>query len=411
MNTLKNIFHLLTITILLTACEGIEYDLEKLVKDKNNPIQYVIEGQISNVVKKQHVFISKPGLINGSTGYESVKNATVQVSDGTNTWVFKELSEEHPKYNDLFVPNSPQLLKGGVYESEKYFAGKPNKTYTLKVTINGETFTAQETMPQADAINSQEFEILKNTGKRTSYVFDMSRSAIFTTSNSLLFNSFATKENLKIVTTGRINFFERNYINDTQNNSEDNNIVSTETSTLRKYTATTNYNNYIWAYVFGQGSSVLAIEQNPHPSNFNNAKIAGFFSVINCSQYQVNTNGYNPYLINYFDNSKTYTANYTSKGLFKLELNEHGGCKLIGMGKELTGAYDIINDNQLRIYFTNKYSEAPKELYHFYEEVLKEAFVITPLPNPAYRSDENAIFKIQTDGNIKAQDNTIWNLQ
>lgn len=412
MKKIKIIYPLLALIALLTACdayEGKEVDIDKMIKNKNNPIQYVIEGQISNLSKKQHIFISRPGLISGSKDYESVQNAIVEVSDGSQKWVFRELPKDSPKYYDLYLPNSPKLVTGGVYESEKYFAGKPGVTYTLKVVIKGEEFTAKETMPENQPMSEEEFNMLKESGEWTSYIFGAKKNAIW----KPLLSAASSKENLDILIKGRINSFDRNYIGDTKGNVTSELILSGRTKVIERYAPTFEYSNYIWSYIFGRGGSVVSIEQNPHPSNFNNEKIAGYFSVLNCTPSKASTNRYENYTISYWNAPKNYTANYSKDGAFKLEMDANGQCSLTGKGETLTGSYDITNEKQMRVYFISRKTGKKKDLLHFYEETLKQAEIYYSSDSTMffYRSEDYAFFDLQADGNLKTPNGVIWSVQ
>lgn len=125
--TLKSKFPLrglggLALTLLLFSCE------KEITLDLNSAnAKFVIEGEIAQN-QKASVRISKTVDFTKSNNFPAVKGANLSLSDGSG--------------------NTEQLVEtsAGVYQSQKII-GAEGKTYSLTVSAEGSTFTAQTTMP------------------------------------------------------------------------------------------------------------------------------------------------------------------------------------------------------------------------------------------------------------------------
>ena len=95
---------------------------------QDTEIKYVIEGIITNEPGVCKVYVSQSKNFNENNQFNKVSNAMVTVSDNG---VEKILSETEP----------------GLYETN-LFNGTPGHVYEMKVTVNGQSFTATSTMPQ-----------------------------------------------------------------------------------------------------------------------------------------------------------------------------------------------------------------------------------------------------------------------
>ncbi len=93
--------------------------------------QLVIEGNITDQPGLQTVTLSKSVAFDDTNTFPGVSGATVTMTDGKNAFLFTE------KTPGTYINN-------GVY-------GRYNRTYTLKVQLNGQTYTAVSTMP--DIVN------------------------------------------------------------------------------------------------------------------------------------------------------------------------------------------------------------------------------------------------------------------
>lgn len=108
----------------LNSCEKvIDIDLKNVEK------KYVIEGFITDEPGTAQVLISKTKDFSDNNDFNGVTDAVVTISDDAgNTAILNEMS-------------------AGLYNTSA-INGEAGKTYTLTITINGETFTATSTMPQ-----------------------------------------------------------------------------------------------------------------------------------------------------------------------------------------------------------------------------------------------------------------------
>lgn len=98
----------------------------------------VIEGVLKNFSGKSYIKLSKSGTVYDDSGFEKISNAKVVVTDNLgNSYLYTEDPEELGKY---------------VYPS---FTAFENSSYSLKVEVENQTFTAvstSRTLPSIDSI-------------------------------------------------------------------------------------------------------------------------------------------------------------------------------------------------------------------------------------------------------------------
>lgn len=129
----------------LTACNEEEVDLH--FADGDIPYEIVVQGGVCSVMGKQLVYISKPMSVNDTIAIP-VSNATVEVSDGQNTYLYRETEQK------------------GEYESVEEFAGEVGKVYTLKIEYCGQTYFASDSMVAATEIELEQIP----AGEQTKYM-------------------------------------------------------------------------------------------------------------------------------------------------------------------------------------------------------------------------------------------------
>jgi hypothetical protein len=122
---------LFAFTLSLQACKKV-IDLQL----KNNEPRYVIEGIITNEPGSAKVFLTLSRNFNDSSAFQTVSGALVTVSDNGTLFT---LTESAP----------------GVYSSGSLH-GTPGHVYRLTVSVNGQNFTAESTMPQPVILDSLE---------------------------------------------------------------------------------------------------------------------------------------------------------------------------------------------------------------------------------------------------------------
>ncbi len=110
--------------MVFTACEQIiEIDY------KENQSKITIEGNITNEAGPYFVKITKSIALQDSGPYPTIDDAEVSISDDTGN-------------SEILVPQG-----NGIY-STTALIGAEGRTYTLTVLAEGQTYTAQSTMPQ-----------------------------------------------------------------------------------------------------------------------------------------------------------------------------------------------------------------------------------------------------------------------
>jgi len=121
---MKNIISIILIAVVFTSCEK-TVDL----KYKSNTSKIIIEGNITNEPTPYFVKITKSVSLSATGNYPTIDNAVVTISDNAGN-------------NETLIP-----LANGMYRTNTLI-GVIGRTYTLTVNAEGQTYTAQSTMPQ-----------------------------------------------------------------------------------------------------------------------------------------------------------------------------------------------------------------------------------------------------------------------
>lgn len=123
---------------MFSACtERIDLDLQS---DENQRL--VVDAWLTDEAKAHEVKLAL------TTGYynneppQAVTGATVQISDGTETFILTEASPGH-------------------YLTADSVKGKPGHTYTLKIDYNGQSYQAVSAMREAPTIDSLDYEVFE----------------------------------------------------------------------------------------------------------------------------------------------------------------------------------------------------------------------------------------------------------
>lgn len=131
---MKNIAGLLFVVLFLTGCEKV-VDL----KYKGNQSRIIIEGNITNGAGPHFVKITKSVSLPETGTYPAVDNAIVTISDNAGN-------------SETLTPQG-----NGMYRTAA-LSGVEGRTYTLTVTTENQTYTAQSTMPQLVPFDSVKVE-------------------------------------------------------------------------------------------------------------------------------------------------------------------------------------------------------------------------------------------------------------
>ncbi|WP_312389256.1 DUF4249 domain-containing protein [Chryseobacterium sp.] len=129
---MKNIFLIILSLFLLTSCEK-EIDLD--LQDESG--QIVIEGNVTDQAGPYFVKITKSVAFTEANQYPVIADAEVILSDNSGQ------------------TETLQYIGNGTYQTSTY-VGQPGKIYTLKITAEGQQYTAQSTMP--DAVDFEDLE-------------------------------------------------------------------------------------------------------------------------------------------------------------------------------------------------------------------------------------------------------------
>ncbi|WP_439185383.1 hypothetical protein [Carboxylicivirga taeanensis] len=401
------LFSIVWLALLLTSCSD-SLDLTDFVKDYSTSVRYVIEAQITTTPSKHHVIITRPAGINQPQDFQGVSGAKITLSDGENTYHFKELPSKHPKYEVFNAPYSAKI-SNGIYESETYFAGKEKGEYTLTVEMDSKTYTAKQSMPVAGAMTPDEFTVWQNTGWYTTDVFGQSKSSIWETGR-------ASFDDVEIVLEGRMNFHNRYRVDEYAGYNSKDELLSSEGTILRRYTMTSGYEAYVWSVLSETRlQSLNNVRPVSLPSNFDSDEISGYFSAVSCKEYEANPESYQARDLSLFNSSKSFGTQYekdkySRDGRMKIEFSPLGDCELVSSSGKLYGAYEILNHKQILVYFTDKYQEVPTDLYYFYDVIMKDAEVIETGFGTVHRAGKYAVMEIRSTDSLTTADGKVWSL-
>lgn len=133
---MKKYILLLLAAYLCSQCETpIDLDLEQ------HAPQYVVEGLITDQMGPQFIKITKTVAFNSTAPAERVNDAVVSLIDDLgNRYDFTKTID-------------------GVYEADTPFAGSAGRTYQLDIAVEGQHFSASETLPAVAAIDSIAYRI------------------------------------------------------------------------------------------------------------------------------------------------------------------------------------------------------------------------------------------------------------
>jgi len=137
MKTIKITFLAVCSVILFASCEKtIDLDLDESAQ------KIVIEAIVHDSLGDNYVILSKTRAYNNNSAQEMISGANIQVVDNqNNTNVLYEISP-------------------GIY-TDSTLQGIANRTYTLAVTVDGETFTASSYMyprVEIDSLSQEQIE-------------------------------------------------------------------------------------------------------------------------------------------------------------------------------------------------------------------------------------------------------------
>ena len=127
---MKNIFKLFTLLLLFTSCEK-EIDLN--LDDKSGVL--VVDGNVTDQAGPYYVQLTKSVPFTQANTYPAVTDATVTISDQTGK-------------QDQLVYDA-----NGRYKTTTLI-GTPGNVYTLKIVVDGKTYTASSRLPKVVPLDS-----------------------------------------------------------------------------------------------------------------------------------------------------------------------------------------------------------------------------------------------------------------
>lgn len=141
---MRAIFTYIFICVLFLSCEEpFQLDL------KQSPTKVVIEGLVTDRPEMQSIKVTRSTDFYGTGQTPRVTNAGVSVTDDLGSVVnFVHNPRNHPDSSGIYVP-------------EVSFAGSIGRTYTLKVSFEGEVYEAEDELVSIIPIDSLTIEIDK----------------------------------------------------------------------------------------------------------------------------------------------------------------------------------------------------------------------------------------------------------
>ena len=159
-----------TLLLTLVSCSREKVELIN-PNTQSLPYDIIINGGILTMNGKQFVQITKP-LAWITDTVMPVSGAVVELSDGENTYLYKETS------------------KPGEYETVLDIKGEVGKVYTLKVSFNGKLYLASDSLIEAKPISVDEIPIEEIDYDETGRIYTHMHTHIFgfETSNIWIIN-------------------------------------------------------------------------------------------------------------------------------------------------------------------------------------------------------------------------------
>jgi hypothetical protein len=245
---MRKIFSYLSILLLATtlfSCQKvIQLDLKEMKQ------KYVIEGFITEGESSHQVRITKTLNFDQSMAYPTVDNAVVVVTDNIgNTATFA-------------------FLTSGIYETNG-FLGVSGRKYTITITIDGEVFTAESSMPTVSTLDSLELAEIPFGAQSFITVIPKFQDEL-NVENFYFFNVFINGEKASGITVRDDKNFEG------QSNQQPLFDFVESTDTVNVVLHCIDKAAYKYLFSIGANTGSIASPANPD-SNFGN-KCLGYFS-------------------------------------------------------------------------------------------------------------------------------------
>jgi hypothetical protein len=226
------------------------------LKLANAASQLVIEGTVKDQIGPQVVTITKSIPFDNTNTFPPVSGATVKLTDQNG--VTRTLTERG----------------AGVYLSSS-FIGRVNQRYTLNVTVAGQTYTAQSTMPEKVLIDSIALSVQRVGNKTTKTIIIFYQDPL-TTPNQYRFVLSVNGVLVKRVFARNDQFNNGRFV---QQLLYQDDVTLTSGDKVDIEMQSIDNNVYTYWYTFTQQSSGFnsTTPTNP-PNNFNRTDVLGYFS-------------------------------------------------------------------------------------------------------------------------------------
>lgn len=123
---MKYSYLILIITSLLFGCtENVDLDSLDLANADNSIL--VVEGEITNLSQAHTVRLSRSRDISPDISPIPITGASLSISDGEQIFILQE-------------------TQPGIYQTAPHVKGEVGKVYTLNIEVNGETYTASDSL-------------------------------------------------------------------------------------------------------------------------------------------------------------------------------------------------------------------------------------------------------------------------
>lgn len=139
---MKNIAVIILSAFIFLSCDkAVVLDLEQM------PSRVVIEGLVTNQPKYQFVKVTRTADFYESGATLRVTDASVSVVDDLGSQInYIHNPTNHPDSNGYYIPATP-------------FVGTTDRTYTLTVIVDGESYSAEDRLDDVTAIDSLTYQV------------------------------------------------------------------------------------------------------------------------------------------------------------------------------------------------------------------------------------------------------------
>lgn len=261
-----NIILIMSLILLSSCTKVIDFDLNSSMP------RLVVEGSITTETKSHIVKLTKTSNYYYSQSAPVVSGAEVSISDGSNIFILTE-----------------QPAGSGIYKTADNVAGQLNKTYTLTIVSEGETYTATSRLDPVAPIDSIQVKQLFESyfgWTDSSYTLSLFTTEPAGNEPDYYFWKFSINNIPQTDTLRKVAFQADDLINGSPIvdvpvfSIPQNTIHIGDTVTLYQYSTDKNYIDFIMGFMYEtdwRGTPFDGPPANP-PTNLSNGAVGFFYA-------------------------------------------------------------------------------------------------------------------------------------